>query len=147
MNIIELKYPISIIENGEKKELKYLTPTRLKVKHFELLPASLMEKSEKEKNIEEEIGSLEEKLFLEKDKSIKEKLEQEIELKRELLENTKGKIRFDTKKLLPMFKELIPFLAGIFNVPIESIKEIDFEDIEKVISSLEEVFPKDEKKN
>jgi hypothetical protein len=104
---IELKYPITVIENGEKKEVKFLTPSRLKVKHFELLPETLLK----------------------------------------IAEENKGQMKFSSAELVPMFKELIPFLAGIFNLSIESIKDIDFEDIEKVIGCLEEVFPKDEKKN
>jgi hypothetical protein len=104
-NTVELKYPVSIIENGEKKEIKFLQAGRIKVKHIELLPASLLEKSEgKELNI-------------------------------------------SAKEMIPLFKELIPFMAGIFNLSIDAIKDIDFADIENVVEILEEVFPKDEKKN
>jgi len=105
-NVVELKYPITVIENGEKKEIKFLTAGRLKVKHFSLLPASLLERSEN------------------------------------------NKFNLTAKEMIPIFDELIPFMASIFNIPIESMKEIDFEDIEDVINVLEYVFPKDnEKKN
>jgi hypothetical protein len=107
MNSVELKYPVKIIRNGKEEEIKYLTPSRLKVKHFELLPESLLAKA-----------------------------------------NEKGKLEFSASEMLPVFKDLIPFLAGIFNVPEETMRDVDFEDIESVIEVLEEVFPKDtEKKN
>jgi hypothetical protein len=105
MKNIELKYPIEIIVGGKKTEIRFLTPSRLKMKHIELLPKSLMEKSEN------------------------------------------GNLSFSTTDMIPIFNDLVPFLAAIFNVQIEEIKDIDFEDIENVLMALDEVFPKDEKKN
>lgn len=107
MNSVELKYPVKIIRDGKEEEIKFLTPSRLKVKHFELLPDSLLSAA-----------------------------------------NEKGKLEFSAKEMLPIFKDLIPFLAGIFSVPEETMRDVDFEDIENIIGILEEVFPKDtEKKN
>jgi hypothetical protein len=108
LETIELKHPIPLFNNKEKTEIKYLTPGRLKVKHFKLLPESLMALADKKED---------------------------------------KKLSFTPKELVPVFNDLIPFLAGIFNLPKESIEEIDFDDIEAVISCLDEVFPKDEKKN
>lgn len=109
MKTIELKHPIPGRTDGDKiSEIKYLTPGRLKVKHFKLLPGSLMAKASEE---------------------------------------GKKKIAFTAQELIPLFNDLIPFLAGIFDLPEESIEEIDFDDIENVFGCLEDVLPGDEKKN
>jgi hypothetical protein len=118
MNSVELKYPVKIIRNGKEEEIKYLTPSRLKVKHFELLPESLLAKANEKGKLELSKAS------------------------------EKGKLEFSESEMLSLFKDLIPFFAGIFNVPEETMRDVDFEDIESVIEVLEEVFPKDtEKKN
>jgi hypothetical protein len=109
MKIIELKYPIKI---DDREEIKYLRPSRLKVKHIELLPESIIDKVQKEKD---------------------------------------GGAKLDLtnlKELMPMFKDLKPFLASIFNVDIDIIDEIDIDaDLELVFEGLEEAFKEfDEKK-
>lgn len=114
MNSVELKYPVTIVEGDVKKEVKYLTPTRLKVKHLDLLPTSLMQQAQENS----EAG-----------------------------DDEKFKLKLTTKELIPMFSELKPFLASVFNQTIEVIDDIDFEDIENVIGALEQVFPEDQKKN
>jgi hypothetical protein len=107
-NTVELKYAIPIVENGEKREVKFLKAGRLKVKHFELLPASILDQA---------------------------------------MDN-EGKLTLEKNNMITMFKELIPFIAGIFDIPIESAKEIDFDDIENVVGCLEHIMPEDsEKKN
>lgn len=101
MKTIELKHPIKLKDN----EIKYLTPTRLKLKHVKLLPAALMEKAKEE-----------------------------------------GKLKFETSELLPLFNDLVPFLASIFNISEEEMEEVDFEDIEDVMGAMEEIMPDDKKK-
>lgn len=52
------------------------------------------------------------------------------------------------KELFPMFKELMPFMASIFNISIEEMRKIDLEDFENVFEGLGETFSEeDAKKN
>ncbi len=159
---IELKYPVTGIIDGEKKEIKFLTAGRLKVKHFELIPVTLLNKGkEKQKELQKELDSIDTEIILKKQEieklSGEEKIIQEEKIKElkskyeikdlELKENLKKKLEFDAEELLPLFKELTPLLAGLFNLPIETIGEIDFEDIGTVIGALDGIFPTTEKKN
>ena len=105
MKSLELKYPIKI---EGLDEIKYLTPQRLKVKHFKLLPESLMEKAGDE-GVE--------------------------------------KLKLTAKEMLPIFKDLVPFLAGIYSVKNEVIEEVDADDMENLINNLEQVFEDTQKKN
>jgi len=51
------------------------------------------------------------------------------------------------EELIPIFKELIPFIAGICNISVDVAKEIDFEDITAVMELFTNAFPEVEKKN
>lgn len=104
---MELKFPIKIKnEKGEEKVLQYLSAGRLKVKHFKLLPKTLMER---------------------------------------LSEEGKDFTQLSAAEMLPLFEDMIPFIAGICGITKEEADEIDFDDIENVIKLLEEVFPKEKK--
>ena len=50
-------------------------------------------------------------------------------------------------ELIPIFKELIPFIAGICNISVDVAKDIDFEDITNVMELFVNAFPEVEKKN
>jgi hypothetical protein len=141
-NTIELKYPIKISD----KEIKCLTAGRIKVKHFKLFPANLFTNSDESQNIQDQISELNLKIDTEKDLDKLDVFKKELEIKKEEYIKSKSKIKLDTKNLIGMFEELTPLLSKIFNITIEEVGEIDFDDMEAVINCFMNAIT-DQKKN
>lgn len=59
MKSVQLQYPVKTKDNkGQEVEIKFLTPSRLKIKHTKLLPASLLSKAGKEGELKVDTAEL-----------------------------------------------------------------------------------------